>query len=193
MNCCGFINWVTHVRELARTYNLHNYSGDATGFEALCKSQLKGSFQNNWVAEINDHNRNPKLRPYSLFKTTFGLEPYLTIMKDPRHKNAISRLRSSSHNLEIDRGRHCRPKVPPQQERLCQMCRTLEDRKHFLITCELYHRERTTFFDKLRNIHPEFYQLTEQDKFLFLMTTVDQQTLAWLGQFVYTAFKIRNK
>ena len=28
------------------------------------------------------------------------------------------------------------------------------------------------------SIHPEFDQLTEQDKFIFLMTTVDQQTLA---------------
>ena len=192
MNCCGFINWVTHVQELARTYDLHNYIGEATEFKAICKSQLKGSSQNNWLAEINYHNRNPKLRTYSLFKMTFGLEPYLTIMKDPRYRNAITRLRSSSHNLEIEKGRHCRPKVPPQ-ERFCHVCRTLEDEKHFLITCELYNRERTKFFDKLRNIHPEFDQLTEQDKFLFLMTTVDQQTLAWLGQFVYTAFKIRNK
>ena len=154
-------------------------------------SQLKGSFQKNWLAEINDNNRNPKLRTYSLFKMTFGLEPYLTIMKDAHYRNAITRLRSSSHNLEIERGWHCRPKAPPQ-ERLCHVCRTLEDEKHFLITCELYHRERT-FFDKLRNIHPEFDQLIEQDKFIFLMTTVDQQTLAWLGQFVNTAFKIRNK
>ena len=182
MNCCGFINWVTHVRELAWTYDLHNYSGEATEFKAICKSQLKGSFQNNWFAEISYHNRNPKLRTYSLFKMTFGLEPYLTIVKYPRYRNAITRLHSSSHNLEIERGRHCRPKVPPQ-ERLCHVCHTLEDEKHFLITCELYHRERT-FFDKLRNIHPELDQLTEQEKFIFLMTTVDQQTLAWLGQFV---------
>ena len=115
MNCCGFINWVTHVRELARTYYLHNYSGEATEFKAICKSQLKGSFQNNWLAEINDHNRNPKFRTYSLFKTTFGLEPYLTVMKDPRYRNALTRLRSGSYNLEIERGRHCRPKVPPQE------------------------------------------------------------------------------
>ena len=48
MNCCGFINnWVTHVREQARTNDLHNYSGDATEFKAICKSQLKGSFQYN--------------------------------------------------------------------------------------------------------------------------------------------------
>ena len=35
--------------------------------------------------------------------------------------------------------------------------------------------------DKLINMHPEFDQLTEQDKLTFLMTTDDRQTLAWLG------------
>ena len=180
MNCCGFINGVTHERELARTYDLHNYSGDAIEFKAICKSQLKGSFQNNWLAELNDHNRNTKLRTNSLFKTTFGLEPYLTIMKDPHYRNAITRLRSSSHNLKIERGRLCRPKVP-SQERLCHVCRPLEDEKHFLITCELYHMERTTFFDKLRNIHPEFDQSTEHVKIIFLITTMINKLLHGLA------------
>ena len=64
MNCCGFLNWVTHVRELARTYDLHNYSGEVTEFKAICKSQLKGSFQNNWLY----HNRNTKWRTYLCLK-----------------------------------------------------------------------------------------------------------------------------
>ena len=161
MNCCGFINWVTLVRELGLTYDLHSYSGDATEFKAICKSQLKGTFQNKWFTEINDHNENLKLRTNSLFKKTFGLEPCLIIMKVPSYRNAITRLRSSSHNLEIERGWHCRAKVP-HQERLCHVCRTLEDENHFLIMCELHHMERTKFFDKLRNVHPEFEQLTEQ-------------------------------
>ena len=37
MNCCGFLNWVTHVRELARTYDLHNYSGEATEFKVIAQ------------------------------------------------------------------------------------------------------------------------------------------------------------
>ena len=136
MNYCDFINWVKHAWQLVRTFGLHNYLGDATEFKAICKSQLMWSLQNNWLVERSDHNINPKLRTYSLFETTFGLEPYLTIVKDPRYRNAITRLHSNSHNLEMERGRQYRPKVPPQK-RLCHVCRTLEDEKKFLITCEM--------------------------------------------------------
>ena len=90
MNFYDFINWVTHAWELEQTFGLHNYSGDGTEFRAIRKSQLMWFFQNNWLVERNDHNRNPKLRTYSLFKTTFGLEPCLTIVKDPRYRNAIT-------------------------------------------------------------------------------------------------------
>ena len=91
-------------------------------------TQLKGSFQNYWLFEIDDYNRNPKLKSYSLLKMTFGLGPYLTIVKGPHYIDAITRLRSGSHNLEIESGRQCIPKIPPK-EQLCHVCRSLKDEK----------------------------------------------------------------
>ena len=65
---CGYINWVTHMREVARNYCLHDYSGDAADFKITCKSPIKRYYSNHLSAKITYHNRNPKLRTHSLFE-----------------------------------------------------------------------------------------------------------------------------
>ena len=42
----------------------------------------------------------------------------------------------SNHNLRIEVGRHCKPKVP-REERLCKVCvqNEIEDEIHFLFHC----------------------------------------------------------
>ena len=106
--------WVT------RPTRNYSYLGDATDFKSTYNSQLKGYFKNHWVAEIVDQNSNPNLRTYYLFEITFGLELYLAIVKDPCYSNVITWFRSCPDNLEMERGRYCRPKIP-SEERLCHV------------------------------------------------------------------------
>ena len=131
INYCGFINWVTHVRELAQRYGLHNYSRDSTECKDICKSRLRDPSKTtgwlNWIITIETQNHENTLR----------LKRRLVLNNTPcgvSLEYAITMLRSSSRNHEIKRGRHCRLKIPPQ-ERLCHVCHTLEDEKHHLITC----------------------------------------------------------
>ena len=46
---------------------------------------------------------------YSVYKTVFGLEAYLECIKYYKLRSVISRLRLSSHNLEIEKGYHSNP------------------------------------------------------------------------------------
>ena len=70
--------------------------------------------------EIQMFRPETKLRTYKLFKLTSGMEPYL--ISNPRlsYIHAIARFRISSHTLEIETGRHRRPKVPIE-ERTCKI------------------------------------------------------------------------
>ena len=43
------------------------------------------------------------LRMYNVLKRRFGTEPYLRSVKDIKYRGAISKLRVSSHALEIER------------------------------------------------------------------------------------------
>ena len=50
---------------------------------------------------------------------------------DFRYRTAITKLRCSSHALEIERGRYQNPKVP-RYLRLCLVCQVVEDEEHFV-------------------------------------------------------------
>ena len=50
----------------------------------------------------------------------------------------MSKLRVSSHQLEIEVGRWSRPNRTPLDERKCFRCQKLEDEFHFLFACKLY-------------------------------------------------------
>ena len=95
-------------------------------------------------------------------------------------------------DLRRHRGHHdvnvMRPNILPR-ERLCPVCRTWEDEKYLLITCELHQREKT-FLDKLRKRHPEFDWTRKSH---ISNDYSRSNTLSWLGQFFYTAFRIQNK
>ena len=99
----GFQTWYGRVCELARENNINietNYS------KSDIKLAVKKQFQIDWSKKFSDIDTNPGLRTYVDLKTNFTIAPYLCLVDDFKFRNAISKLRSSSHNLEIERGRH---------------------------------------------------------------------------------------
>ena len=141
--------------------------------------------------KINDTVSNPLLRTYKMFKLHFERELYLDQVKDFRYRNAITRLRTSSHTLEIERGRHRRPKICVEN-RLCLMCKSVEDERHFLIDCLLYDEQRQCLFSKIITKDDTFCHLSGEDKFIYLLTSGDQQILTWVGKFIYRSFEQRE-
>ena len=71
-------------------------------------------------------------------------------------RNTIARFRSSSHDLEVERGRW-KPKDMriPRVARLCQCCslNLVEDEMHFLFDCQLYYEVRGEFYQELFEVN----------------------------------------
>ena len=127
---------------------------------------------------------NPPLRTYCKIKHTFRCEPYLLKVQKTTYRVALSRLRTSSHTLEIERGRHTKPKTKIN-DRLCSECKTLEDESHFLIVCNLYASERQKLFNKIYHLYPYFKYMNNEQKFKFLLENDDSQILTWVGGFIH--------
>ncbi len=72
---------------------------------------------NHWSQLIE---REPKMRTYKLFKSSFHMENYLSF-KNAKQRKAMSRLRISAHRLAVEIGRYRRPPVPLEQ-RTCPHC-----------------------------------------------------------------------
>ena len=110
----GFKTWVTSVRELASRYNmLFDSELNVNVFKQKYKQQaLKQKFISDWQLEINYESKHPVLKTCKIFESEFKFEPYLDLVKHPKYRITVSKLRASSHMLEIKRGRHTRPVTP---------------------------------------------------------------------------------
>ena len=56
-----------------------------------------------WQSKLSDIVKNPILRTYRIIKQDFKMEPHLYHVQDTRYRNAITKLRTSSHELAIER------------------------------------------------------------------------------------------
>ena len=103
------------------------------------------------------------------------------------------KFRTSSHNLEIEKGRHSKPKIAIEK-RLCRVCSVIENEMHFLLHCKLYIAGRENFLHNIKQLYPLFTQFSDEDKMVFLLSLSfnDPHTLSLTAKFIFHAFETRN-
>ena len=86
----------------------------------------------------------------------FSEQKYLDILKNSNTRKIYIRLRISNYNLHIEAGRrYSRPKKSLERKNhLCHFCTTnsVEDEKHFLLSCNNYKIERKIFYSNLKSL-----------------------------------------
>jgi hypothetical protein len=132
-----------------------------------------------------------KLRTYNTFKSHFKLEPYLIHVKKKAHRKSLCQLRTSTHPLRIEKGRHLGLKAA---DRICLHCSQgkVEDEFHFLLECPLYHLERNIFMEKIGNKYPNISNLQPNMQFLWIMSTEDSFVCTETAEYVYVCFQMRQ-
>ena len=175
---------------MAHTYGVR-MSGNTVEFKMQCQSQVKEHFINEWHDGLSARER-PILRTYRLFKSSFGPESYLFNVKNQRYRTAITKLRASSHILEIERGRYSKPMVPAHL-RLCKKCNKVEDEGHFVTKCVINTNERSQLLANVRCNFPDIDLLNTRQIFVFLMCSADKQIQKWFGRVIHRSFITRNE
>ena len=160
------------------------------------KSEIKiavlNTFKGQWYSNLNNVVLNPILRTYKYLKTEFRMEPHLNLVTDLRYRKAITKLRASSHTLEIERGRYTHPKTP-LENRLCHTCNIIKDEIHFLVGCRLYAGQRAKLFVEILNSFPEFQNMDDFGKFVFMLSYPDPKLLTIVGKFIHNCFHLRDR
>ena len=187
----GFLTWVTKAYDLAGTYNIDIDEGATLStkqFKTLITERVKSTFRTNWYADLQVKSL---LRSYRIYRREFTPEYYLDFITLPKNRVSIPKIRASSHDLEIDRGRYIRPKIDPDH-RLCAFCLEIENGEHFVTNCQFNDAERQLLFTKISPKISDFAQLNHHEKCIYLMSCNDRQILTWLVKFLYKSFDIRN-
>ena len=152
-------------------------------FLVLFKQRVKDNFIQLWNSELNDSSRALFYRNMS----DFGFQSYLDVVQVKKFRIALSRLRMSSHRLEVEMGRWVRPVRVPYDERKCRVCGLLEDEFHFLLECPVYRNLRNMYIKKYYYARPSMFKLME------LFSTSNKKDIRNLATYVFKAFDERNK
>ena len=165
--------------------------------------QIKERSQEQHLQNINYQLNNPqgisgkggnKLRYYRLLKQPLhNMEKYLTVIKDPMLRQAMTRLRISNHTLLIESGRHTHPPTPPE-ERLCTLCnlKDVEDEPHFLIACPRFSHLRHNMLATANATNSCFRYLSSKDTSTYILTSTNENLIWHSAKYIYNAMKLRS-
>ena len=125
--------WTCTVKRQINIFNLSDSIQSASKIRNDAKKSIDAAFSKYWKSSIMTNGR---LGFYNKHKNVYKFEEYLHTPSFDKRK-AITKLRCSDHELEIERGRH---KKIPREARLCRLCGIgkIETEEHFLFECNFY-------------------------------------------------------
>jgi hypothetical protein len=114
----GIKSWYTNIQSITRlTGTQYSDVNSNAGIRNVYNRLLKAKEQ----IHRDDQPKGNKLRTYATIKKDITMELYLTSTLSWAEKRTIAKFRTGNHKLRIETGRHCRPKLPPEQ-RICLHC-----------------------------------------------------------------------
>ena len=126
--------------------------------------------------------------------TGFCTSSYVDILRNTQIRKDFIKFCISNHNLCIEVGRHCKPKVP-REERLCKVCvqNEIEDEIHLLFHCTKYEYIRKQFIAKQSQI----WNLTSFDDYkklcYILFTTSNKTSIHCTAKYISKCLLLRDK
>lgn len=143
-------NFVSAVRDILLKFSFrevweNNGGRNIVATSKMIKKFIEVDFVKFWNEEISNANHSRYLF-YNKIKYNFKLENYLVLVDDPAFRTCISKLRTSTHSLLIEKGRHLNI---DRKDRLCPECRVIEDEEHFLFECSKFKSLRQKYINDL--------------------------------------------
>ena len=154
--------------------------------ENKIRNTIRFGFEEAWKEQLNNFS---KTDTFKQFKNKIQMEPYLNDIKNRKMRVAITKLRLSDHCLMIEDGRHQRP-IISRDQRFCPYCPgEIENEEHFFTKCTAY--DRAPLFNRITLKVPQFGNLDDHNKFVYIMTQADDEVTNDIAQEVYGWVKKR--
>lgn len=195
----GHDTWSGRVLKLIKDFtgnDIHDF--DKIQTQHIINNSREFRYQdyiNKFFQDINNANMYPKLRFYRELKTTYCIEPYILDTLNKNSQRALFRLRASSHQLEVERGRHTRP-FTPLHLRICKYCdeNAVDDEFHFLFKCTFHNLDRHNMLERTCILDINCRQYGEcRETAIELLKSRNPDIIRNIARYVYVGFHKRYK
>ncbi|CAG2231457.1 unnamed protein product [Mytilus edulis] len=174
--------------DLLNHYNMSSYFGMSNkNFLGLVKHRLTTIAAENWKAECAGM---PKLRTYIKIKSDYCQEPTLLKTLSTKKRAVLSKLRSGTFPIEIEKGRY---RQLPVERRICKLCtkQAIEDEIHFVIKCPAYDQERQTMFNIAnQKLTIDLQELSDEEQFKTLLTS--PESICAVANYLTVSLDVRS-
>ena len=185
----GKKSWVGFVKRILKFLDLESilYTSDQKVISLkLSKLDLniKKNYVSVWKREM-DELTDTKLDILKLVKTCFRREQYISQVRIPNYRSALTKMRISAHKfpIEIDRYNNI-----SRCERFCPLgCQVIGDEFHYLLHCahpsilEL----RSRILNEFSNMNAHFENLNDIDKVIMILNPPNSEAAHLAGKLCY--------
>jgi hypothetical protein len=121
----------------------------------IFKQRVKDCYLQEWNSDINTMQ---PLLTYRAIKVNHCYEDYLNSITCIKYRKALTRLRLSAHNLNIESGRHGSKRID-RHVRVCVYCykHDIADEFHVTLVCTLYNDLRKKHISSYKIKYQSFY------------------------------------
>lgn len=142
-------------------------------FIGKVKSKLKTKVEDINIDALKGKSR---LSLYSTLKINFGRERYLELVKNMSFRKAITKVRLSDHNFDIEKGRKNNIE---RQNRVCQLCQSGSIGTEFHVVMQCSQRElvdiRKRSMEMLYSMNSTFKKLDQEQVFRYCLLANDHK------------------
>ena len=177
-------NWASSVKHLLSKYGFMNVwlsqgVENSNSFLQHFKQNVRDVFIQEWHARLENSTR----ARFYVNIANFKYQTYLDTLTVKKFQQNLTRLRVSSHKLEVECGRWTRPERTPLLDNgKCKLCNMLED--IFILEYSLYRDIRKQLISKY------FWGRPNMPKFIELCMFENRKLQKNMSTFVEKAFKI---
>ena len=139
--------------------------------------------ESDWQTRIAQSTRADFYRHY---KIQLSISPYLSIVTSKANRIAYTRLLTSSHRLRVETGRWEKPRPTPRHQRICYICKKLDDEYHFVLECQALQNLRKQLIPR------EYWVRPSMEKFIKLLNSEDSHIISKTAEFARKGFHMRE-
>ena len=187
LDCIGQRNWASDIRKLLCENGFGYIWFDQQiqhekHFLDIFVQRLKDQYIQEWLTILNTSS---KLYSYRQYMNEILHESYLNCITVRKFRHSLAKLRCSSHDLEIEKGRYYNI---AKENRICKLCYSaVETEFHFVLVCEKLADIREKYIPR------KYYTNTNPHKYIILMSSSSEHILQNLGMYVFYAFQKRKE